>query len=458
MDTLHPHESRVSLDEKWYQRFEAVAAFQAYEYLDGDKDIRAAQKKAFLDGAIKNPTLDYPKIDLERLVVVEEALVALQQDIDLNETNDIVKQVYRWRINEKIGELRVLNAAANGNMRRFKRYSEFVYGTPSPEVFAYTVQNLRNTIEQHLNLGDSDVIAAARDLKAILPVELSNRSVGDLPSSAEVTAVHTQTLVELRKLLPESLHLSGEKLDAQNIKTIFDQALLNLQADGWTVVLDTSSKTGISVDQEKKTVKIPESRQAVFAKVQTLVAHEIGTHVARRLNGERSSLQLLGLGLDRYERGEEGVATAREQALSGPVTDFAGLEGHLAISLAYGLDGQPRDFRGVHDILVKYHYLKALVEGKKSDEAMSSAQTSAWNRAVRTFRGTDCATPGVCFTKDIIYREGNIGVWDVVKTNPAELIRFSVGKYDPTNDRHIWVLDQLGITNEDLDGSIEVTV
>lgn len=450
MDKIKSYEARTSLDAQWYERFEAVAAFQAYEYLDGDKDARAAQKKAFLSGEIRNPTLDYPKIDPAKLVAIEEALDALQRDIDLNETNDIVKQVYRWRINEKIGELRVLSAAANGKMRQFKRYSEFVYGTPSPEVFAYTVQNLKDATAPQVHSEDSIIAAAAQDLVAVLPTDLKAESIGGLPSEVEVGTVRTQTLSELSRLLPESARLPDEKLSAGDIKIIFDQALLHLQADGWTVVLDTSSKTGISVDQEKKTVKIPESRQAAFAKVQTLVAHEIGTHVARRLNGERSRLQLLGLGLDRYERGEEGVATAREQALSGPVTDFAGLEGHLAIGLAYGVDGQPRDFRDVYDVLVKHHYLKELMGGKTTEEALAAAQTSAWNRAVRTFRGTDCATPGVCFTKDIIYREGNIGVWDVVKTNHAELVRFSVGKYDPTNDRHIWVLDQLGITNEDL--------
>jgi hypothetical protein len=54
-------------------------------------------------------------------------------------------------------------------------------------------------------------------------------------------------------------------------------------------------------------------------------------------------------------------------------------------------------------------------------------------------------------TRDIVYREGNIGVWRVVKNNPEEERRFSVGKYDPANPRHIWILEQLGISDEDLD-------
>jgi hypothetical protein len=69
---------------------------------------------------------------------------------------------------------------------------------------------------------------------------------------------------------------------------------------------------------------------------------------------------------------------------------------------------------------------------------------------VRTFRGSDCKTAGACFTKDIIYREGNMGVWDLVKTNPEEMKQFNIGKYDPTNKRHMWVLAKLGITDSDL--------
>lgn|GEM_PF-3902149 len=34
------------------------------------------------------------------------------------------------------------------------------------------------------------------------------------------------------------------------------------------------------------------------------------------------------------------------------------------------------------------------------------------------------------------------------------MLRFDVGKYSPTNERHIWILDTLGTTNEDLE-SIE---
>jgi len=168
------------------------------------------------------------------------------------------------------------------------------------------------------------------------------------------------------------------------------------------VAIDTSSKTGISVNQEQKTVKFPESRTLMIRKLKALIVHEIGTHVVRRIKGERSRLMLLGLGLDRYEQGGEGVATLRKQVIEGKVSDFTDLEGHLAINLAAGLDGKPRNFREVFGIMEKYFTFEAMRSGKSPAEAKQETQTKAWNHCIRTFRETDCATAGICFTKDII--------------------------------------------------------
>jgi hypothetical protein len=46
-------------------------------------------------------------------------------------------------------------------------------------------------------------------------------------------------------------------------------------------------------------------------------------------------------------------------------------------------------------------------------------------------------------------------IWYVAKNNLDELQRFSIGKYDPSNARHLWVLQQLNITDEDLKSSVE---
>ena len=64
----------------------------------------------------------------------------------------------------------------------------------------------------------------------------------------------------------------------------------------------------------------------------------------------------------------------REQVLKDSVNDFSGLEGHLAISLAMGLDGKQRDFRETYEILEKYFYFKAILAKKSPEEASISAK------------------------------------------------------------------------------------
>jgi hypothetical protein len=436
-------------DEQLYESFKQIGSFEAYEYLSGNSDYRKELKRQFISGEIQNPQLDYPDINLDALENTEDKLLAMKKQLLLNEQNEVVKQTYRWRLNEKIAETRMLKAVATNDMYRFRHYSEFIYGKPSLDIFAYTINSIRTNAEKAIASGNQNASQAATDLLQSLP-KMDSPKITDIPDETTVNYAHEQTVNELGGLI--NVPSDVDEFDAVQIQEVFNSGLEQVGDPNWKVIVDEkTSQTGISVSQEKTQVTIPSKRKVKKEKLARLVVHEIGTHIARRINGERSKLMLLGLGLDRYERGDEGTANMREQALSGKVDDFRSLDGHLAIGLSLGLDGQPRDFRQVYDILEKYYLFNNLKSGKKEfNEAREKAQDTAWNRSVRTFRGTDCKTPGVCFTKDIVYREGNIGIWEVIKNNPSEMVRFNIGKYDPANSRHLWVLDQLGITDQDL--------
>jgi hypothetical protein len=447
--------SQEPFDREWYAEFQRLGAFQAYEYLDDTSKNRGALRAEFEANKVVNPALAYHKLDSKEWRQREEELVGLKEKVLSTDTSneadpakmEVIKQVYRWRLNEKIAEARMLQAAARKDNRRFHRYSRFIYGAPSLDVFAYTVHSLRAKISEHLGSENHDLQQAARELQAVLPANLPQPQISALPSEETINLSRGQTLADLGHLVNIS-QTEGEA-DAPVIKQAFESALQEIRSEGWQVVINPD-KASISVNQEQHAVNIPPSRRLSPANLKGLILHEIGTHVARREEGERSRLLLLGLGLDRYEGGEEGVATVRQQAFEEKLEDFAGLEGHLAISLAEGLDGTPRDFRQVYEILRRYHAMAELAQGKDSASAQKTAAKKAWDRCIRTFRGTDCQTPGAAFTKDIIYREGNIGVWELIRSNPAEMKRFNVGKYDPTNSRHIWILTELGITEKDL--------
>lgn len=85
------------------------------------------------------------------------------------------------------------------------------------------------------------------------------------------------------------------------------------------------------------------------------------------------------------------------------------------------------------------------------NDAKKEAKNRAWGHCVRAFRGTDCKTKGTVYTKDIVYREGTIGIWHLLSQNIGEAYKFSLGKYDPTNERHLWILSQLDVTDDALE-------
>ncbi len=93
--------SREALDESWYAQFEKIGGFQAYEYLDGDRQKRELEKQAFLIGEKENPDLDYPLLNIEDIARREEALLNLKNLVLGGEKNEVVKQVYRWKIKRK---------------------------------------------------------------------------------------------------------------------------------------------------------------------------------------------------------------------------------------------------------------------------------------------------------------------------------------------------------------------
>jgi len=450
-----PDRNEDAIDVKWYGSFVENGSFQAYEYLnEGESSMRDKKEKFFKDGI--NPKLDYPDIDLVELEKKEAGLLKLkegEEGVEISEENEVVKLAYRWKINEKIAELRMLKAVKNGNMRRFQKYSEFIYGKPSADIFLYNLTEIRKDLEPAFTSENPEIKEAAEKLYQLLPAIMSDQQ-GEvlLPEDYVVQAVREDTADLMKSLNPEfKKKKKNENFTAEEIKEVFIQALAYAQIEGWEVVIDkSSSKTGISVDHELKQVKIPATRKVNSTKLQALIVHEIGTHVLRRQNGERSKLLLLGLGLDRYEKGEEGIATVRGQTFKKKVNEFSGFDGHFAVSLAYGLDGKKRDFKEVYEILETYYYLTGLMNGEEKQEAKNDAKKNAWERCVRTFRGSNCETAGVCFTKDIIYQQGNIGTWQIINDNQKEMIRFNVGKYDPNNDRHVWILTQLGISDADL--------
>jgi len=440
--------SHTPLDADWYEEYKKIGSFLPYTFLSGDRASHEIQKSLFLKGEIRNPTFEYPFLDHDMYVVMRAKLIALQDRITNQEKNELVRRAYGWKIAEKLNELEILLAACRQDMSSFQRYSESCYGAPKLEVFEFSLHTLRLLMDEYLGSKNEIIKNAAveldQEIDQYFPQNTPEITRFSLPTQKTISVARQYTYKELGYLI-QGIGTHKKEYVSHDIEKLFSSSLAKLGATGWTASIDTTSTSAIHVDHTNKQVKIPFDRTMTHEKLLAIILHEIGTHVARRINGEKSVLMLLGLGLNGYERADEGLATMREQVFDDQIVEFARAERHVAVSLCYGLDGKKRDFRDVYTALEKYIFFKSLVQGMAVEDSKKYSEDLAWVTCERTFRGTDCSTAGVCLTKDIMYQEGNIAIWNLLETNPSELMRFNVGKYDPTNLEHCQLLNDLGI-------------
>jgi hypothetical protein len=419
------------LDEDLFEEFSRLY-LDDYEYLAPSAVSKEKNKEEFLKGKIENPSFNYYKLLSFDFKKKENGFRALREKTSKHKSA-IVKKAYIDRVDEMLQQIKMLEAARNKNDLEFTKYSEQIYGRPSLEIFAFDLSLLEKTISIAFSSKNPLRIKSAHILQKTFPNLAFNESIE-----------------KDFRLLPPPIDDPGEPLDSSEIKNLFEKTAEDLGIKNWQIVTDnTAEKINLSANQEEKKIYIPtddslrsRGKKITRTGVLALIAHELATHAKRRENGEKSRLKLLGLGLDHFLKGEEGLASYKAQQLEG-ARDFAGFGSHFSVSCTLGLDGKMRNFREVFDILKNYFIASINNEGDKI--LIEKAENAAWNTCVRCFRGTTCKTPGAVFTKGHIYREGNIEIYRLIESGSKEIKRIMAGKYDPANKKHTTILDELGI-------------
>jgi hypothetical protein len=447
-------EPTLQLDAKWFPKLLAASNLSLFEYLDGDATSREHTKQQFFAGDIHNPVFEYPFIDLAKITERQRLLKELYDDIGQHETNHMVVEVYQNHIVLDLAKIDLLRSVAAGDMVTFKKNCALLYGSPSVETFENLLCFLHKKILPIIAGDDTVAKVLSKNLLKKLP-PIHTPTERDIHCSAPAAFLLAKKYAEeYFAPLTALVDTREEKTyTAPEIQTVFLRGLQVLGFTEWQVVISRSSKSAINTNNQQKTIFIPEKREVDTETLRDLLVHEIGCHVSRQMNGEKLPLKLLSLGLANYDNLEEGLATFSAQVLHENFEDFAGAERTLSIGLALGLDGAPRDFRGVFEILVPYYQLMRYLDptvDETGDALLVGAREAAWLACVRTFRGTDCHTPGICFTKDHIYREGNIIAWQTFSQNPDWFPYLYLGKYSPNKANHRELLFQLGVIPEAL--------
>ncbi len=179
-----------------------------------------------------------------------------------------------------------------------------------------------------------------------------------------------------------------------SLKATFEKALQQYGFAGWNIMIKPTVAR-VSVSPSKRSVVISEKARFSENDIKSLLAHEIGTHVLRAMNGYRQHYEIFGSdAIPGYLPTEEGLAIINEQKV-GALSDnrlrrFAGRV--LATSLA--LKGS---FREVFAELSTFFTPK-----------------DAFALTVRVKRGlNDTSAPGG-FIKDHVYLHGKLELADFV--------------------------------------------
>jgi len=413
------------LDASWYEALRGTFTGADYEWMKEFVKISAREHIRFNQNEVENPRFKCTTHESQEHLICE--LEQLKELISEKEQNEVVKQLYMERIEEEIDRLHLFEAIQRGDDTLFHSRSIALYGKPKKSYFAYVAKRMQDLLNQTIDTKYSD---AHKRLAYVFS------KINTVKAIAEVD------------ILPDVVADSTVVVDAKRVKEIFQETLVQYAIGGWDIISGVGNgRKRFSVNIAKKLIHIPDdeflqqrTHLLTESRVVGIAEHEIGVHVRRAHEGFKQPLKLLSLGLAKYLKGEEGVASYVQQQIDG-AKEFYGFDRYMAASLAVGMDGIPRDFRSVYTLMYDYYLLSI----DNTENCEEKAMHAAWDVCVRIFRGSSGEGVGTIFTRDIVYLEGNIGIWHAIADKPHIFRSLFIGKYDPLNESHVNALQALEI-------------
>lgn len=405
----------------------AITSVNDVEIIRSMMVVESSEYARFITNEVENPQFRIKRQEFD-IKAATQALETCAAEVSASSAHEVVVQLYRAKLKNQQLRFDLLDAAAQNDDERFGAVSLELYGRPRRAEFAMLVHDALS----YTPTSKTTTAALQR-----LTDELGHVSK---PKQALPTDI-----------LPPPIDDDTEALSASAVVEIFEETLRDQLLTDWQIQLDTSgSRQRFSVNPYSKIVYVPNDEQLANrpypltkTAAEALAAHEIGVHAKRAAAGYASPLQLLGLGLDGYLPGEEGLASYSQQQIEG-AEKFYGQDRYLAVSLALGLDGTPRDFRAVFSLMLAYYQL---VQGDAQADNSRTVRR-AWEVCHRIFRGTTGQSTGCVFTRDIAYFAGNLAIWEYMVTHPERYTYLFMGKFDPLNDRHVTSLQTLQLLPE----------
>lgn len=417
------HQKRYR-DEKWFREYQKLAAMPGLGSLRPQN--RKKEKFKFFRGEVENPSFTYVSLESFDVAGRKRDLESLLGRIEAEEDNEVIRELYRAKIEYKLDDCTIVESIQTANDKLFDEVMKRRHGDPSPSLAGAVIDAYLTALKERRLSWRRDVRHSAKELYDYL---------ADVRSQITSDEMHSFKLVDISLERRKILH-------ALDIKKVFETKKQELGLDDWSIELDVRGKSNsITVHHKAKKVVIPRGRRLKESQVRALAEHELGVHIQRRVNGERTDIALLGVGFAGFLLGEEGIAKYYEREVyRGSIN--SSLKSYLLLSLALGVDGKQRDFREIYAVS---ELIFRSMCGKYFTTEIRSARHYAWGKAMQLFRGTTGTSAGVCFRRQLVYLEGFVRMKEVFEQETLTKEEVMLGKYDPANGVHVENLRKLGV-------------
>lgn len=453
---LLPEQAQTPADTSLFESFQAAHVNNIETYtqmsLEGDRKDRALEQ--LRNGEDVDVTAH--ELDEQELADRMSALKEWKRELIADQSIDAdIKQAYRWRVNEDIANIHMLEASRKGDMNAFRRWNEFIYGKPDEVVYRAALDWVASDAEAIIaKPGQHEAaIAAAQNVLDMLDGERGYR---------ELLAPDAETFEQVKNdhmreggyyaLLLAGVEIPSGKVTNETGDPVLEHVVReNLQSD---YDITDSSSTTWSVAHSQHAVKRPKAYNMPRERYIGLgLGHEIGSHLLERVNGDRGPLKLASQGLDRYEDGNEGRATIREQVPYDTFDEFGKLvrwrdilRRHIAVSYGHGVgEDAPHTSRETYAFVnaIDTMYQAKLTPGDPEATA-EKAHRKTGLLITRVLRGVD-GEQGGAYLKDKVYLEGHVACWLTAAEHGSQAIsEGDLGKFDINNPRHINLLQKMG--------------
>jgi DNA-binding SARP family transcriptional activator/tetratricopeptide (TPR) repeat protein len=389
----------------------------------------------------REPRLQYPAIAIEDIRRRIEAQLVLEEEINQQEPNALVRRFYQGAIEEELGYLRLIEATYEGNSEQFWECNRRLFPLPSKENMAYAFARIKHVVRQGLE--NAQTAEVSQQLQEFIHVRLH--------LSLELTP-EEEARPERIQSISSSATTQQRMVLAQTAQHFFTTVLREGGYTDWLVTIDPNA-TSARVEQGARQVYLPEKRFSLD-EVKHLFIHELAGHVARLIAGTHSPLGLLGIHTKNCLPIDEGLALYYERQaaiLRGEPFDDSGIRmATLALGLACGVMTPPQTFLSLFTFLERYSLLARLLSNPEADreKLQKQARQYALTMCLRKYRGVpDLEQAGVCYLQDVVYLHGLRLIEKAVASDETVLDRLAVGNVAL---EHLPDLQELGIVSAPL--------